>query len=74
MRDVSMGVRPDTAQGDGRTADTDRPVTFATMGGDIAALLDHLKTPKPTWSAIRMAAQVRSARQSSTLTTCAGWW
>ena len=33
-------------QGHGRTADTDRPMTFATMGDDIAALLDHLKIPK----------------------------
>jgi pimeloyl-ACP methyl ester carboxylesterase len=29
-------------QGHGRTADTDRPLSFATMGDDIAALLDHL--------------------------------
>ncbi len=61
-------------QGHGRTADRDRPMTFVTMGDDIAALLDHLKIPKPTWSAIRSAAPVRSARQSSMLTTCAGWW
>jgi pimeloyl-ACP methyl ester carboxylesterase len=33
-------------QGHGRTADTDRPMSFATMGDDIAALLDYLKTPK----------------------------
>jgi pimeloyl-ACP methyl ester carboxylesterase len=33
-------------QGHGRTADTDRPMSFATMGDDIAALLDHLKLPK----------------------------
>jgi len=33
-------------QGHGRTADTDRPMTFATMGDDIAALLDYLKIPK----------------------------
>lgn len=33
-------------QGHGRTADTDRPMNFATMGDDIAALLDHLKIPK----------------------------
>lgn len=32
-------------QGHGRTADTDRPMSFATMGDDIAALLDHLKIP-----------------------------
>jgi pimeloyl-ACP methyl ester carboxylesterase len=33
-------------QGHGRTADTDRPMSFRTMGDDIAALLDHLKIPK----------------------------
>ena len=27
-------------QGHGRTADTDRPISFTTMGDDIAALLD----------------------------------
>ncbi len=32
-------------QGHGRTADTDRPMTYATMGDDIAALLDHLNIP-----------------------------
>jgi pimeloyl-ACP methyl ester carboxylesterase len=33
-------------QGHGRTADTDRPMSFTTMGDDIAVLLDHLKIPK----------------------------
>jgi len=33
-------------QGHGRTADTDRPMNFATMGDDIAALLDYLKIPR----------------------------
>ena len=33
-------------QGHGHTADTDRPMSFASMGDDIAALLDHLKIPK----------------------------
>jgi len=33
-------------QGHGRTADTERPMTFATMGDDIAALLDSLKIPQ----------------------------
>jgi pimeloyl-ACP methyl ester carboxylesterase len=33
-------------QGHGRTADTDRPMSFATMGDDIAALLNHLKIPE----------------------------
>jgi hypothetical protein len=29
-------------QGHGRTADTDRPLSFSTLGDDVAALLDHL--------------------------------
>ena len=33
-------------QGHGRTADTDRPMDFTTMGDDIVALLNHLKIPK----------------------------
>jgi pimeloyl-ACP methyl ester carboxylesterase len=33
-------------QGHGRTADTDRPMSFSTMGDDIAALLGHLKIQK----------------------------
>ena len=33
-------------QGHGRTEDTDRPMTFAAMGDDIAALLNHLRIPK----------------------------
>jgi pimeloyl-ACP methyl ester carboxylesterase len=33
-------------QGHGRTADTDRPMNFPTMGDDLAALLDYLKIPK----------------------------
>ncbi len=33
-------------QGHGRTADTDRPITWAAMGDDIAALLDQLKVPR----------------------------
>jgi pimeloyl-ACP methyl ester carboxylesterase len=32
-------------QGHGRTPDTDRSMTFVTMGDDIAALLDYLKIP-----------------------------
>ncbi|OLC41118.1 MAG: hypothetical protein AUH75_06770 [Gemmatimonadetes bacterium 13_1_40CM_4_65_7] len=61
-------------QGHGHTADTDRPMTFRTMGDDIAALLDYLKIRKPTWSAIRSAARVRSVRRSSIRTRCDGWW
>jgi pimeloyl-ACP methyl ester carboxylesterase len=33
-------------QGHGRTADTDRPMSFVTLGDDIAVLLHHLKIPK----------------------------
>jgi pimeloyl-ACP methyl ester carboxylesterase len=33
-------------QGHGRTADTDRPISFATMGDDIAALLNYLEIPR----------------------------
>jgi pimeloyl-ACP methyl ester carboxylesterase len=33
-------------QGHGRTADTDRPMRFTTLGDDIAVLLDHLEIPK----------------------------
>jgi pimeloyl-ACP methyl ester carboxylesterase len=33
-------------QGHGHTADTDRPMSFSTMGDDIAALLDFLKIAK----------------------------
>ena len=33
-------------QGHGRTADTNRPMSFVTMGDDITALLDYLKIPK----------------------------
>ena len=32
-------------QGHGRTADTDRPLSFATLGDDITALLDQLTIP-----------------------------
>jgi pimeloyl-ACP methyl ester carboxylesterase len=33
-------------QGHGRTADTDRPLSFSTFGDDVAALLDRLGIPK----------------------------
>ena len=33
-------------QGHGRTADTDRPMSFATLGDDIAALLNYLEIPR----------------------------
>ena len=33
-------------QGHGRTADTDRPMSFATLGDDIAALLEYLGIPR----------------------------
>jgi pimeloyl-ACP methyl ester carboxylesterase len=34
-------------QGHGRTADIDRPIDVRLMGGDIAALVDHLRLDKP---------------------------
>jgi pimeloyl-ACP methyl ester carboxylesterase len=54
-------------QGHGRTADTDRPMNFPTMGDDIAAFLDQLNIPKADLvghsfggaSAIRAAIQHR---------------
>jgi pimeloyl-ACP methyl ester carboxylesterase len=33
-------------QGHGRTADTDRPISLATLGDDLVALQDYLKLPK----------------------------
>ena len=33
-------------QGHGHTADTDRPLSFPTLGDDIVALLDHLAVPR----------------------------
>jgi pimeloyl-ACP methyl ester carboxylesterase len=39
-------VIPVEMQGHGRTADTDRPMSFPTMGDDIAALMDYLKISK----------------------------
>jgi len=33
-------------QGRGRTADPDRPISFATMGDDLAALLNDLEIPR----------------------------
>jgi pimeloyl-ACP methyl ester carboxylesterase len=33
-------------QGHGHTTDTDRPMSFATFGNDIVALLDHLELPQ----------------------------
>jgi pimeloyl-ACP methyl ester carboxylesterase len=33
-------------QGHGRTADTDRPMKFETLGDDVAALMDHLGIPR----------------------------
>jgi len=33
-------------QGHGRTADTDRPMTFEMLGDDIAALLEHIGVPR----------------------------
>jgi len=73
-------------QGHGRTADTDRPMTFSTMGDDIAMLLDYLKIPKADLvghsfggaSAIRTAIQypnkVRRLVVISSPSARAGWY
>ena len=70
----------------GRTADTNRPMTFRTMGDDIAALLDYLKIPKADLvghsfggaSAIRTAIQhthkVRRLVVISSPSARAGWY
>ena len=60
-------------QGHGHTVDTDRPMSWTQMGDDIAALLDYLKIPRPTWLAIHSAVPVRSVQRSSIRTGCGGW-
>jgi len=73
-------------QGHGRTSDTDRPMSFTTLGDDIAALLDHLDIPKADLvghsfggtSAIRAAIQqpekVRRLVVISSPHTRSGWY
>ena len=53
-------------QGHGRTADTDRPLSFATMGNDIAAMLDYLKISKADAAGYSFggAVAIRSAIQN----------
>ena len=45
-------------QGHGRTADNDRPLSFETMGDDIAALLDQLNIPKADIVGLSLGAAV----------------
>src|SRR6266851_2591479 len=45
-------------QGHGRTADTDRPLSFETMGNDIAALLEHLNIAKADIVGLSLGAAV----------------
>src|SRR5213594_3006983 len=45
-------------QGHGRTADTDRPLSFATMGDDIAALLDQLNISRADIVGLSLGAAV----------------
>jgi len=45
-------------QGHGRTADTDRPLSFETMGDDIAALLNHLNISKADIVGLSLGAAV----------------
>src|SRR5437868_9467079 len=73
-------------QGHGRTADTDRPMSFAAMGDDIASLLDHLESAKADLvghsfggaSAIRAAIQhpekVRRLVVISSPSARSGWY
>src|SRR5882757_4718007 len=62
-------------QGHGRTADTDRPMIFATMGDDITALLNHLKIPESRRGRPFVRRRHReSARRSSIRTKSGGWW
>src|SRR5579871_3730089 len=73
-------------QGHGRTADTDRPISLATLGDDLAALQDYLKLPKVDLagyslggaSAIRAAIQhpekVRRLVVISTPYARSGWY
>jgi pimeloyl-ACP methyl ester carboxylesterase len=73
-------------QGHGRTADTDRPMSFTTLGDDIAVLLDHLEIPKADLvghsfggaSAIRAAIQrpekVRRLVAISSPYATSGWY
>lgn len=54
-------------QGHGHTADTDRPMTFAAMGDDIAGLLDQLKIPKAdlVYHSFGAASAIRAATHPS---------
>ena len=45
-------------QGHGRTADTDRPLSFETMGDDIAALLDQLSIAQADIVSLSLGAAV----------------
>ena len=45
-------------QGHGRTADTDRPLSFETMGDDVAALLDQLNIPEADIVGLSLGAAV----------------
>ena len=45
-------------QGHGRTADTDRPLSFATLGDDIAALLDHVNIARADIVGLSLGAAV----------------
>jgi pimeloyl-ACP methyl ester carboxylesterase len=53
-------------QGHGHTADTDRPLSFSTLGDDITALLDHLEIPSAdvVGHSFGAATAIRAAIQS----------
>jgi pimeloyl-ACP methyl ester carboxylesterase len=61
-------------QGHGRTADTDRPISFATMGDDIVALQDYLKISKVdlVGHSFGGAGAIRAAIQHPERVR--GWW
>jgi len=61
-------------QGHGRTADTERPMSFVMMGDDIAALLDYLKIPKSGLSRPFVRRRRCDPRRSSIRTRCGGSW
>jgi alpha/beta hydrolase family protein len=57
-------------QGHGRTADTDRPMTLATMGDDIAALLDVLAVPKADLVGHSFGVAIRTTADAGPIDVC----
>ncbi len=61
-------------QGHGRTADTDRPMSFTAMGDDIAALLDSLRIPNACLVGHSFGGASAMVLRSSIRKRCGGWW